>query len=310
MPRERFRLVVAFACVYLIWGSTYLAIRFAIETIPPFLMAGVRFLVAGAVLLVWSHARGTPWPTRAEWRVAAVVGTLLLLGGNGGVVWAEQTVPSSLAALIVAAVPIVTVALDWMRPGGVRPGRATILGLLTGFAGVALLVNPFARDVARVNPMGAVALLVATVSWSAGAIYSRGAKGVAAPLMGAGANMIAGGAGLALCGVLAGELPRLHPGAISTRSALALLYLIFVGALVGFTAFFWLLANTTPAKSTTYAYVNPVVAIILGWAIAGEPLTPRILVAATIIIGGVVMITTLPHLRAWVAGRGLLKAES
>ena len=303
MPRERARLLIAFACVYLIWGSTYLAIRFAIETIPPFLMAGVRFLVAGIALALWSRRRGAPWPTAAEWRVAAVVGTLMLLGGNGGVVWAEQTVPSGLAALIVAAVPIATVAIDWLRPGGMRPGRATIAGLLTGFAGVALLVNPFATDAGRVDPLGAAALMVATLSWAAGSIYSRGARGIASPLMGAGANMITGGAGLLALGLVVGELPRLNLGAVSTRSALALLYLIAIGALVGFTAFFWLLANTTPAKSTTYAYVNPVVAIVLGWAIAGEPLTARILVAAAVIIAGVVMITTLPHLKAWLTAR-------
>jgi len=299
MPRDlRVRLLIAFACVYLIWGSTYLAIRIAIETIPPFLMAGVRFLIAGLALVLWSRSRGAAWPDRGQWWTAAIVGALLLLGGNGLVVWAELTVPSALAALIVAAVPIVTVALDWMRPGGVRPGRATILGLLTGFTGVAILVNPFAADASRVDPWGAVALLAATVSWAVGSIYSRGARAVESPLMGAGANMLTGGAGLVLTGLLLGEAGQVNLAGISTRSALAMLYLIFVGALVGFTAFFYLLRHTTPAKSTTYAYVNPIVAIVLGWAILNEPITSRVLVAAAVIIAGVVMITTLPHLRA------------
>ena len=302
---HRIRLIIAFACVYLIWGSTYLAIRYAIQTIPPFLMAGVRFLVAGVVLAAWSRSRGAAWPTRREWRVAAIVGALLLVGGNGGVVWAEQTVPSSLAALIVAAVPIVTVALDWIRPGGVRPAGITILGLLTGFTGVAILVNPFATDVGRVNPLGAASLLLATVTWAAGSLYSRAKGSSLTPLMGAGANMISGGLGLLVLGAVAGELPKVNLGAISLRSGIALAYLIVIGALVGFTAFFWILRNTTPAKSTTYAYVNPVVAIILGWAIAGEPITPRVLVAAAIIITGVVMITTLPHLKRWMADRQL-----
>lgn len=290
--------MIAFACVYVIWGSTYLAIRIAIETMPPFLMAGVRFLIAGLALALWGRSRGAAWPDRAQWRTAAIVGTLLLLGGNGLVVWAELTVPSALAALIVAAVPIVTVALDWLRPGGVRPGRATILGLLTGFAGVAILVNPFAADASRVDPLGALALLLATVSWAAGSIYSRGARSVESPLMGAGANMLTGGAGLVLTATVLGEFGRLDLAAISARSAVAMIYLIVVGAIVGFTAFFYLLRHTTPAKSTTYAYVNPIVAILLGWAILSEPITPRVLLAAGVIISGVVMITTLPHLRA------------
>ena len=304
MPRElKVRLIVAFACVYLIWGSTYLAIRIAIETLPPFLMAGVRFLVAGAILAAWARLRGAAWPTAAEWRTAAIVGALLLIGGNGGVVWAEQTVPSSLAALIVAAVPIVTVALDWLRPGGPRPGNTTILGLVTGFAGVAILVNPFAQDGARVDPVGAVALLLATVTWSAGTIYGRAAQTARAPLMAAGANMLMGGAGLLLLGFGIGELPRLHLDAVSLRSWLALLYLTLIGAVVGFTAFFYLMVNTTPAKSTTYAYVNPVVALVLGATLMDEPFTPRILLATVIIIAGVVMITALPHLKGWIISR-------
>ena len=303
MPRDvKLRLIIAFACVYLIWGSTYLAIRIAIETIPPFLMAGARFVVAGAILVAWARFRGAAWPSLIEWRTAAIVGALLLIGGNGGVVWAEQTVPSSLAALIVAAVPIVTVALDWLRPGGPRPGNTTILGLVTGFAGVAILVNPFARDGARVDPMGAVALLLATVTWSAGSIYGRSAK-TASPLMAAGANMLLGGAGMLLLGLAIGELPRLRLDAVTTRSAVALLYLTLIGAVVGFTAFFYLMHNTTPAKSTTYAYVNPVVALILGAAILDEPLTPRILLATVVIIAGVVMITALPHVKGWIVAR-------
>ncbi len=302
MPRDaRVRMVIAFAAVYLIWGSTYLAIRYAIETIPPFLMASARFLAAGTMLVAWARWRGAAWPSHAEWRVAAVTGLLLLLGGNGGVVWAEQTVPSGLAALLVGAVPLFTVALDWLRPGGRRPGRAVIAGLLMGFAGVAVLVNPQASDAGRVDPLGALALIGATISWSIGSLYSRGASSAPSPLMAAGANMLCGGLGLLVAGSLTGEFGRLDLGAVSARSALALAYLIVFGAVAGFTAYIWLLRHTTPAKATTYAYVNPIVAILLGWAIAGEPLTARVAVAAGIIIGGVVMITTLPHVRAWFA---------
>lgn len=290
------RLIVAFACVYVVWGSTYLAIRIAIETIPPFLMAGIRFTIAGAILMLWSRSRGDAMPTRAEWKIAVVVGILLMLLGNGGVVWAEQTVPSSLAALIVASSPIVTVAMDWMRPRGPRPSNLTIIGLLTGFAGVAILVNPFATDAARVDPAGGAGVLIAVLAWSAGSLYSRAHPSGASAFMSAAANMITGGLMFLVLGLALGELPKLNLHATSTRSLVALLYLIFVGALVGFTAFFYVLQHTTPAKSMTYAYVNPVVAIFLGWAILSEPITTRVIAAAAVIISGVVTITALPHL--------------
>jgi len=309
VPREqRLRLLLAFASVWIIWGSTYLAIRYAIETIPPFTMAALRFVVAGTLLMVGARLRGAAWPAAVEWRTAAVIGTLLLLGGNGGVVWSEQRVPSSLAALIVAAVPLVTAAMDWMRKGGTRPTRLTIAGLVIGFGGVALLINPGAHDAARVDPLGTIALLIAIVSWSFGSIYARGARIAASPLMAAGANMLMGSVGLAGAALLSGELGRLHPGAVSARSLVALLYLIGFGAVVGFTAYYWLLRNTTTVKATTYAYVNPVVAILLGWAIAGEPLTPRVLAAAGVILAGVATITTAPYLRARYVARGMAAA--
>jgi drug/metabolite transporter (DMT)-like permease len=306
MPRtDRLRLVAAFAAVYLVWGSTYLAIRIAIATIPPFFQASARFLLAGSILLLAARGRRLAWPTGREWRTAAIVGVLMLTGGNGGVSWSETRVPSGLAALIVGAVPLFTVLLDWLRPGGSRPGRATVLGLLIGFAGVGLLVNPFARDAARVDPAGAAVLLVACVSWSIGGLYSRHAP-VAAPMMGAGANMLAGGVGLMAVGVLTGEAARFDPGAVTGASLAALAYLVVFGSLIGFTAYIWLLHHTTPARATTYAYVNPVVAVLLGWALAGEPLTARVLVSAAVIILAVVMITAGPGVRQWMRQRRTL----
>jgi drug/metabolite transporter (DMT)-like permease len=303
MPRtDRLRLVAAFAAVYVIWGSTYLAIRIAIATIPPFLHAGLRFVTAGIILLAVARWRRFAWPSAREWRTAAIVGVLMLTGGNGGVSWSETRVPSGLAALIVGAVPLFTVAFDWWRPAGVRPGRATILGLLIGFAGVGLLVNPFARDAARVDPAGAAVLLTACVTWSVGGLYSRHAP-VAAPMMGTAANMLAGGIGLLVLSLLTGEPARFEAGAVTPASILALLYLVAFGSLIGFTAYIWLLHHTTPARATTYAYVNPVVAILLGWALLDEPLTPRVLVAAAVIILAVVMITAGPAVRLWVKGR-------
>ena len=304
MPREhRLRLLLAFAAVYVLWGSTYLAIRFAIDTIPPFLMAGLRHGIAGVAIVWWARRRRAAWPSAAEWRTAAIVGPLLLLGGNGGVSWAEQRVPSGLAALLVAAVPLWAVTIDWLRPGGARPGRATILGLVTGFLGVAILVNPRAGDAARVDPVGAMVLIVAAVSWAGGSIVARHAKSAPSPLMATGANMLTGSAALLVTGLLAGDFARFHPAAVSARSSLALAYLIVFGSVAGFTAYIWLLRHTAPAKATTYAYVNPVVAILLGWALGNEPITLRIALAAAVIISGVVMIAWLPGARAALAAR-------
>lgn len=292
MPRDpRVRLLLAFAAVYVIWGSTYLAIRFAIETIPPFTMAAVRFLIAGGVLYAWARLRGAPAPTRAEWRGAWVIGALLLVGGNGGVVWAETRVSSGLAAVFVGAEPLWAVLLDWARPGGTRPTGAVVLGLLVGFVGMVLLVAPSA-DGRSADVLGALALVLATIAWAVGSIYSRHARVPSSPLLSTGSKMLTGGVLLLLLGGATGEFGRVDVGAMSARSLLALLYLIVFGAIVGFSAYMYLLKHTTLAKASTYAYVNPVVALLLGWMLAGEVLTGRTLLAATVIIGGVALINS------------------
>ncbi|HWO88746.1 MAG TPA: EamA family transporter [Gemmatimonadales bacterium] len=296
MSRERSRLLTAFAAVYIIWGSTYLAIRYAIETIPPFTMAGTRFLLAGAILVVWARVRGAAWPSAAQWRTAAWVGALLLLGGNGGVTWAEQRVPSALAALMVGAEPLWVVVLDWIRPRGNRPSSSVMAGLLVGFAGVVLLVAPWEAGGGPVEPVGAIALVIATVSWAIGSIASKGAPAPQSPLMGTGANMLAGSALLYAAGVVTGEPARLDVSQVSAVSVAALLYLVVFGAVVGFTAYLWLLKNTSLALASTYAYVNPVVAVVLGWSIAGEEISLRVLAAAVVILSGVVLITVKPRL--------------
>jgi drug/metabolite transporter (DMT)-like permease len=294
MPRElRYRLLLAFAAVYLVWGSTYLAIRVAIETMPPFLMAGVRFLIAGAVLYGWARLRGAPRGTWAEWRAAVIIGVLLLVGGNGGVVWAEQIVPSGLTALMVGAEPLWVVILDWMRPGGRRPGLVTGLGLAIGFLGVTLLAAPWSGGSATVPVVGTIALTIAIISWAVGSIYSRSAPQPASPLLGTGQKMLAGGAALVLLSAATGEPARFDVAAVSPRSAVALAYLIVFGAIVGFTAYLWLLQNTSLAKASTYAYVNPIVAVFLGWLMLDEPLNARILLAAAIIVTGVFLISGL-----------------
>jgi drug/metabolite transporter (DMT)-like permease len=291
---SRWHVVAALAAVYVVWGSTYLAIHFAIETLPPFLMGGVRFFVAGGALYAWARLRGAPRPTRRHWASAAVVGGLLLLGGNGGVAWAEQLIPSGTAALLVSTVPLWMALLDWLRPGGIRPRLAVICGLVLGFVGVAVLVGPGAlrAGAGHVAPLGAAVVLVAAFCWATGSIYSRTANMPASPLLSTGLEMLAGGAMMVVAGLALGEGAQFNLAHISARSGLALGYLIVFGSLVAFTAYIWLLRSTTTAVASTYAYVNPVVAVFLGWAFASEPLTARTLVAAAIIVAGVLVITT------------------
>jgi drug/metabolite transporter (DMT)-like permease len=289
----RWRVIAAFAAVYLIWGATYLFIRFAIETLPPFLMAGTRFLVAGGVLYGVAWLGGAARPTRAQWGAAALVGGLLLLGGNGGVVWAEQSVPSGLAALLVAMAPLWMAVLDWVRPGGIRPSNGVALGLGLGFAGVILLVGPDELvGGGRVDPIGAGVLMVASLSWAAGSVYSRHGQRPASPLLGTGMQMLAGGVLLLVVGSATGEWVGFDYRAVSLRSLASLGFLIAFGSLIGFTAYIWLLRVTTVARASTYAYVNPAVAVFLGWALAGEELTLRTLLSAGVIVAAVVVITT------------------
>lgn len=283
-------ILAALLAVYVVWGSTYLAIRFAVETLPPFLMAGTRFVVAGALLYGWRRARGFPRPTGAQWRAAAVVGGLMLLGGNGGVVWAEQWVESGTAALIVASVPLWMVLLDWLRPGGTPPRPSVWLGILVGLAGVGILMGGPRTGSANYTA-GWLVLVLASISWAIGSLYSRRAV-FPAPLLATGMQMLAGGALLLLAGVLTGELGGLDPSTFSLRSVLSLAYLIVFGSLIGFSSYVWLLRVTPPAVASTYAYVNPVVAVFLGWLLAGEQLTPRVLAASLVIVGGVALITT------------------
>ncbi len=288
----RSRVLLAFAAVYVVWGSTYLAIRFAIATIPPFLMAGTRFLIAGAILFAWGRQRGAARPSRVHWRTTAIVGALLLVGGNGGVVWAEQRVPSGVAALLVAVVPLWMVLIEWLRPRGRRPRPAVMGGVAIGLAGMVLLVGPRAIiGQGNVDALGALVLIAAALSWATGSLYSRHAPMPSDPLVATGMEMLAGGALLLLAGIAAGEPSRLYLDSVSLRSLLALLYLITFGAIVGFTAYTYMLKMSTPAKVSTYAYVNPVVAVLLGWLFAAEPVTPRMLVASAVIVAAVALIT-------------------
>ena len=290
---NRARLLASFLAVYIIWGSTYLAIRFAIETLPPLLMAGARFLTAGVIMFAWAWLSGAR-PSRAHWIAAAIMGILLLAGGNGLVVWAEQSVPSSLTALLISMTPLWMALIDWLRPGGARPSLPVTAGLALGFAGIVLLIAPWERGTgAGALNLGGIALvLIASCSWAAGSLYGRGAKLPASPVLGTGIEMLAGGGVLLAAALLTGEGGQLHLDHVSARSGLAFAYLIVFGSIVAFTAYVWLLKHTTIARASTYAYVNPVVAVFLGWAFAGEQLTPRTWLAAAVIVAAVVVITT------------------
>jgi drug/metabolite transporter (DMT)-like permease len=290
---SRAKLVTAFAAVYVLWGSTYLAIRFAVATLPPFLMAGTRHLIAGAALYPLARLRSRERPTQTNWSAAALMGALLLLGGNGGVSWAEQTVPSGVAALLVATVSLWMVLLDWLRPGGVRPGGRVFVGLVLGFAGLMFLVGPSKlTGSGRVDPVGATVLLLASLSWATGSIASRRLQLPHAPLLGTAMQSLTGGGLLILFGLLSGQGTGLHWGTGSLRSLLALGYLIVFGSLLGFSAYTWLLGVAPPARVATYAYVNPVVAMLLGWGLADERPTLRTLAAAAVIIAAVVLVIT------------------
>lgn len=284
---------VAFLAVYLIWGSTYLVIRYAIETLPPFYMAGTRFILAGALLFAWTRWRGLPMPTRIHWRSAVIVGGLMLMGGNGIVTWAEQYIVSSVAAVLVATVPLWIGLFEWLRPSGKYPGHQVVLGLLLGFSGVVLLIGPSNISGSSSDQLiGMIAVVFATMFWASGSLYSREAPLPDAPLTSVSMEMLGGGAVLMVLGFLSGETAKLDLGGVSLTSLAALGYLVIFGSMIAFTAYIWLLKNVPPARAATYAYVNPVIAVFLGWSIGNETITSLMLVAASMIIGSVVMITT------------------
>jgi len=282
------RIVAAFAAVYVIWGSTYFAIALAIAALPPFLMAGARFLLAGGIVYAWLRLRGAARPTRAHWGSALVIGGLLLVGGNGGVVFAEQYIPSGLTALLVAMVPIY---MDWLRPGGRRPTALVTLGLVFGFSGIFLLIGPDAIGGGASYFPWILIPLVGALSWAIGSLYSRSAKLPAAPLMGTALEMLAGGALLLVLGLATGEASRVNPDKFTVESLLAFGFLVVFGSIVAFSAYIWLLRAVSPARVSTYAYVNPVVALFLGSAFRGEPITARTIVAAAVILVAVAILT-------------------
>jgi drug/metabolite transporter (DMT)-like permease len=297
----RTRIIIAFVALYLVWGSTYLGIRFAIETIPPFLMAGMRFLLAGMIMYSIAWSQGASKSTWANWRTSLIVGACLLLAGNGGVTISEQYIDTGLAALIVAIVPIYILILSWATGMTPKPLPIIWIGLVGGFVGVGVLLGPalrFSSNGGRHPAIGMSILLVSSFIWSAGSLYSRTAKHAASPFLTAAQQMLCGGLLLLLAGIVTGELRRFHPGSVSILSLAAFSYLVIIGAVVGYTAYILLLRHCDPAKVATYAYVNPIVAVLLGAAFAGETLSARVLIAGALIIGSVAIVITTQQLRA------------
>jgi drug/metabolite transporter (DMT)-like permease len=296
--------LAAFAAIYLIWGSTYLAIKYAVETVPPFFMTGVRFLIAGSVLYAWSIVRARRGGPDAEarqpveislrrWRDAFIVGALLIVGGTALVGWAELSVPSGITSLILATTPLWMVMMESAIEAKRAPTPRVIAGVVVGIAGLGVLVGPslFAGD-GDLSLLGVASLALAALTWSAGAMFSRRAAVPASPMRATAMQMVAGALLSVLVGFAIGEHRKVSLDAISPASMIAVGYLVLAGALVGFTAYLWLMRVSTPSRVATHAYVNPVVAVVLGWAILGESITARTGVAMAIIVLGVVLIVS------------------
>jgi drug/metabolite transporter (DMT)-like permease len=286
--------LLSFAAVYVVWGSTYYAIQVGIESFPPFLLAGLRHLTVGIVFYTLFRRTTGEKTNFRQWRTTFIVGVLLLAGGNGTVSWAERMVPSGITALLVATVSLWMVLIEWLRPGGRRPSPRVIAGFLLGFAGMALLVGPeHLGNSERVNPLGTLALIAASFFWALGSIYSRHHPLPRSPLLGVGMEAMSGGVVLCLVALLTGELRNFHLAAVTTRSWLALAYLIVFGSGVGFTAYVYILKHSTASRVATYAFVNPVVALFLGWLLASEPVTVRTLLASGVILTSVLLVITV-----------------
>jgi drug/metabolite transporter (DMT)-like permease len=288
------RIWLALLVVYIVWGATYLAIRLAVEHMPPFLMAGSRFLIAGSALFIWRRLVGDETPKLKEWRIAGIIGIFFVLGGNGGVTWAEQMVPSGIAALVIATSPLWMVVID------LRPNLLAILGVLVGFIGIFILIGPqqFLGVSSGLHPVGIFVLLLSALSWAVGTIYAREAAVPSSAIMRISMLMLVGGGVLFVLGSITGEWRLVYLTAIPAVSWAGFLYLILFGSIVGFITYNWLLRVAPTPMVSTYAYVNPVIAILLGTFLVNEPMTARIIIAAVIIVFAVVLINFALHPRS------------
>lgn len=301
MKAKKLAIWAALLCTYLIWGSTYLANRFCLESLPPFLVAAFRFLVAGGILFAWRHLAGDHPPTTNQWRSAAIVGFFLLLGGSGGVIWAQQRVDSGIAALLVGSSPLWIVLIDGgadiLSHRAFRSGGASVVGIVLGFAGIGFLVWPLSptSTMGRVDLVGAGVLTLAAISWAVGSLFNRSADLPASPIQGIAMEMLCGGAMLLIASLLAGEANAVHLNAISIRSGIGLAYLTVAGSIMGYSAYLWLLRVASIPLVSTSAYVNPIVAVLLGNLIAAEPFTPQLIITTGVIVGAVVLTSMQPR---------------
>ena len=290
MSGQRGRIILAFASVYLIWGSTYLFMRFAVETLPPVAVAGVRYFMAGAILLAIATWRGVPESRKVPWGGHAIVGTLLT-AGNGAVALAVQRIPSGVAALLVALTPCLIVMLEWLWRRGARPSLGVVAGLMLGVAGTLVLVGPKALGGDPIDPVGAAIVLSGSAAWGIGSVYARTLPRYESAIRTSAIQMLAGGIVVSAIAAISGDFARFDPGTASMLSIVSFAYLILIGSLIGYSSYMYLLGVTSAARASTYAFVNPVVAVILGAMFANEPLSPRVLAAGAIIVVAVALIT-------------------
>ncbi len=288
------KILSAFAIIYLVWGSTYLAIRIGVLEMPPFLMAGIRFFLAGLILYAWMRLTGVPSPTKREWRDAMILGALMFLMDYACLFWAEQRVPSGISAVVLAAIPVCITLLEILALRTQRLTTQLALGLVLGIAGVAVLMNPFSSmGEAPLDKRGVIALVVACWGWSIGTIVTRRVTLPKSKAMGSAMQMLCGGSQLLVLAVVAGEVGQFHPSRVSGAAWFSLFYLITAGSILAFTAYVWLLHYESPTKVGTYAYVNPIVAVILGAVLGGETVGRRTVLAGVLILIGVAAITTM-----------------
>ena len=288
--QPRGKILLAFASIYFIWGSTYLFMRFAVETLPPVAVAGVRYFLAGLILFGIASFGRSVEPVKVPWRGHAIVGTLLT-AGNGSVALAVQRIPSGVAALLVALTPCLMVLLEWWWRGGSRPTIGVVAGLILGIAGMAVLVGPSALGGERIDLIGAVTVLFGSSAWAVGSVYSRTLPRFQSAVRTSAIQMLAGGVVVSLIALVVGDFGRVDLDAASFKSLFSFAYLILIGSLLGYSSYMYLLGVTSAARASTYAFVNPVVAVLLGAAFASEPLTPRVLAAGAIIVVAVALIT-------------------
>lgn len=289
----RVQVALAFLAIYLIWGSTFLATRFAVQSIPPFFVSGTRFFLAGVVLFAFGRTQNREHLGWRNWGAAALMGALFFLICHGGVSWAAQHVPSGISALLMASISMWTALLEWVRGAQSRPSRLVMISLLVGFGGIAaLLIHPEVLSGSKVGALGAVVVLVGAFSWAAGTVLTRRMPLTTSTIVNSGMQMLTGGGLLLILGVVSGQAANFHPAEVPPQGILAMLFLTFVGSLVGFTCYVWLLGVVPPTQVATYAYVNPIVAVYLGFALAGEQLTTRSLIASAIVIASVATIVT------------------